>query len=130
MTSFCSSFPEVSLPSNRSNHYFAFVLPHLSELMSKIGMQLAIRRTDQSKPFPVIVLLQCARLFYALHCAILGCFVQIRTASRRASCRVSSRKIQAFARQAASWSSVPVKPYDMDLNPPRKSCAERYEAKG
>src|SRR6266567_5756323 len=81
MTSFCSSFPEVSLPSNRSNHYFASVLPHLSELMSKIEMQLGIRRTDQSKPFPVIVLLQCARLFYALHCAILGCFVQIRTAS-------------------------------------------------
>src|SRR5260370_29595922 len=98
MTSFCSSFPEVSLPSNRSNHYFASVLPHLSELILKIEMQLAIQRTDESKLFPVIVLLRYARLFQALHCAILGCFVQIRTASRRASCRVSSRKIQAFAR--------------------------------
>jgi hypothetical protein len=60
---------------------FASVLPHLSELMSKIGMQLAIHRTDQSKLFPLIVLLQYARLSYASHCAILGCFVQIRTAS-------------------------------------------------
>jgi hypothetical protein len=43
-------------------------------------MQLAIHRTDQSKFFPVMVLLQYARLSYASHCAILGCFVQIRTA--------------------------------------------------
>ena len=57
------------------------VLPHLSELMSKIGMQLAIQRTDQCKLFPVIVLPQNARLSYASHCAILGCFVQIRTSS-------------------------------------------------
>src|SRR5712691_3383256 len=49
--------------------------------MSGIGMQLAIQRTDQCKLFPVIVLLQNARLSYASHCAILGCFAQIRTAS-------------------------------------------------
>ena len=44
-------------------------------------MQLAIHRTDQSKLFPVIVLLEYARLPYASYCAILGCFVQIRTSS-------------------------------------------------
>jgi hypothetical protein len=44
-------------------------------------MQLAIHGTDQSKLFPVMVLLQYARLPYASHCAILGCFAQIRTAS-------------------------------------------------
>jgi hypothetical protein len=44
-------------------------------------MQLANRPTDQSKLFPVIVLLQYARLSYSSQCAILGCFVQIRTAS-------------------------------------------------
>jgi hypothetical protein len=44
-------------------------------------MQLANRLTDQSKLFPVIVLLQYARLSYPSQCAILGCFVQIRTAS-------------------------------------------------
>src|SRR5260370_10940767 len=49
--------------------------------MSRIGMQSAIHRTDQSKLFPVIVLLQYARLPYASYCAILGCFVQIRTSS-------------------------------------------------
>ncbi len=49
--------------------------------MSKIGMQLAIHRTDQSKLFPMIVLPQNATLSYASHCAILGCFAQIRTAS-------------------------------------------------
>jgi hypothetical protein len=35
-------------------------------------MQLAIQRTDQSKLFPLIVLLQYAGLPYASHCAILG----------------------------------------------------------
>src|SRR5258708_6834827 len=49
--------------------------------MSKIGVQLAIHGTDQSKLFPVIVLLQYARLPYASYCAILGCFVQIRISS-------------------------------------------------
>ncbi len=49
--------------------------------MSKIGTQLAIHRTDQSKFFPVSVLLQYARLSYASHCAIVGRFVQIRTAA-------------------------------------------------
>ncbi len=49
--------------------------------MSKIGVQLAIHGTDQSKLFPVIVLLQYAWLPYAPHCAILGCFAQIRTSS-------------------------------------------------
>jgi len=44
-------------------------------------MQSAIHRTDQSKLFPVIVLLEYARLPYASYCAILGCFVQIRTSS-------------------------------------------------
>jgi len=42
---------------------------------------LAIHGTDQSKLFPVIVLLQYARLPYASYCAILGCFVQIRISS-------------------------------------------------
>src|SRR5207253_10021250 len=44
--------------------------------------------TDQSKLFPVTVLLQYARLSYASHCAILGCFVQIRTSS--VSCKQAS----------------------------------------
>src|SRR5260370_38204991 len=58
---------------------FASVLPHLSELMWKIGMQLAIHPTDQSKLFPVNVLLQYARLFCASHCPSLGCLIHIRT---------------------------------------------------
>lgn len=49
--------------------------------MLKIEMQLTIHRTDQPKFFPVSVLLQYARVSYASHCAILGCFAQIRTAS-------------------------------------------------
>jgi hypothetical protein len=44
-------------------------------------MQLAIHRTDQCKLFPLIVLLQYARVSYTSHCAILGCFAQIRTFS-------------------------------------------------
>src|SRR5438552_348444 len=86
--------------------------------MSKIEMQLAIHRTDQSKFFPVSVLLQYARVSYASHCAILGCFAQIRTASVvQAAGRACAPKIQAFARQSASWSSVRVKPCGMALNP-------------
>ncbi len=44
-------------------------------------MQLAIHRADQCKLFPVSVLLQYARVSYASHCAILGCFARIRTFS-------------------------------------------------
>jgi len=44
-------------------------------------MQFAIHRTDQSKLFPVNILLQYARPSYPSHWAISGCFVQIRTAS-------------------------------------------------
>jgi len=46
-------------------------------------MQLANRAADQSKLFPVTVLLQYARLSYPSQSAILGCFVRIRTASVR-----------------------------------------------
>jgi hypothetical protein len=44
-------------------------------------MQLAIHRTDQCKLFPMIVLLQYARVSCASHCPILGYFARIRTAS-------------------------------------------------
>jgi hypothetical protein len=43
--------------------------------------QIAIHRVDQSKLFPMIVLRQNASLPYVSHCAIVGRFVQIRTAS-------------------------------------------------
>ena len=66
--------------------------------MSKTGMQLAIHRTDQSKLFPMIVLPQNATLSYASHCAILGCFAQIRTSSVVQATGNMLRKIQAFAR--------------------------------
>src|SRR5713101_3832226 len=89
-------------------------------MMLKVGMQLAIHRADQCKLFPVSVLLQYARVSYASHCAILGCFARIRTFSVVQVAGQCAPKIQAFARQSASWSSVPVKPCCMDLNPTSK----------
>jgi hypothetical protein len=49
--------------------------------MLKVEAQLAIHCTDQSKFFTVMVLVQYATQSYASHCAILGCFGQIRTSS-------------------------------------------------
>ncbi len=82
MTYFCSSFP--GSPSSQAIEAattITVVFPHLSELTLKIGVQFATHRTDQSKLFPVNVLLPYARASYPSHWAISGCFVQIRTAS-------------------------------------------------
>jgi hypothetical protein len=68
-------------------------------------MQLAIHGADQCKLFPVIVLLQYAGLPYATHCAILGCFAQIRTFSV-VQAAGHLPKIQAFAKQSAKGSIV------------------------
>ena len=79
-------------------------------------MQSAIHRTDQSKLFPVIVLLQYAILSYASALRDSGTLCPDSDSLRRASSRACAPKIQAFARQSTSWSSVPVEPCCMDLN--------------
>ena len=82
MTYFALPSPEVSHPQAiEAATSITGVFPHLSELTLKIGVQFAIHRTDQSKLFPVNILLQYARPSYPSHWAISGCFVQIRTAS-------------------------------------------------
>ena len=47
-------------------------------------MQLAIHGTDQCKLFPVIVLLEYARVSQASYCAILGCLGSDSDSLRRA----------------------------------------------
>ncbi len=93
--------------------------------MSKIEMQLAIHRTDQSKFFPVSVLLQYARVSYCLALRDFGMLCPDSDSLHRASSRACAPKIQAFARQSASWSSVRVKPCGMALNPALESLALR-----
>jgi hypothetical protein len=88
--------------------------------MWKIGTQLAIHRTDQSKLFPMIVLRQYARVSYASRRAILGMLCSDSDILHRVSSRAYAPKMQAFARQSANWSSVAVKPCGMDLNPASK----------
>jgi hypothetical protein len=61
-------------------------------------------------------------LSHASHCAILGCFVQIRTASvMQAAAGHMLRKFRPSPSNQPSG-SVAVKPCGVDL-PPRKSCA-------
>src|SRR6266705_5385609 len=101
MTYFCSSFPGSPSPQAiEAATSITGVFPHLSELILKIGMQFAIHRTDQSKLFPVNVLLQYARPSCLSHWAISGCFVQIRTAR---SCKQPSMCFEnSTLRQAIS----------------------------
>src|SRR5258708_2522038 len=89
-------------------------------MMLKAGMQLAIHRTDQSKFFPVIVLLQYPQAVLCLALRDLGMLCPDSDSLRRANSRACAPKIQAFARQSASGSSVPVKPCCMDLTPASK----------
>src|SRR5712671_4417437 len=77
----CSSFQKVGLSSVEISANSASVLPHLSERMSKVGVQLGIHATGHPKLLPVRVLLLYARICHATHCAILGCLAQIRTSS-------------------------------------------------
>jgi hypothetical protein len=59
--------------------------------MFKIEKQSAIHPSDQFKLFPMMMLRQYARRSYAWHRAILGCFVQIRTAPAQQAAALGNR---------------------------------------
>jgi len=126
MTYFCSSFP--GSPSSQAIEAatsITGVFPHLSELTLKIGVQFAIHRTDQSKLFPVNVLLQYARPSYPSHWAISGCFVQIRTASVVQAAEHVLREFNPSSSNQRTGPALPVKLCSMDLNRSSKSLALR-----